>query len=249
MIDIHAHILPHLDDGSDSTQTSLRMAELAVESGVTDLIATPHSNQRGKYENYASPELKEQYYRLKDLLREFGLPLHLHPGMEVYGTPEVPKLLRDGKLITLAGSRYLLIEFGFHEEPYEMEQVLRGVHAQGVTPIVAHPERYYALQAVPDILYDWVRGGTHLQINKGSLTGFFGRDAYQLAITMLEHDLVSFAASDAHGTHRRTPVLADTWRWLEKYVSARRAQRLLEENPKRVLADAPLLDCRPVPFR
>ena len=88
-----------------------------------------------------------------------------------------------------------------------------------------------------------------MQLNKGSLSGFFGRDACDLALRMLDHDLVSFCASDAHGADRRTPVMSETWRWLAGHYSERRAERLLQKNPEQVLADEPLYPCRPVPFR
>ena len=249
MIDIHAHILPGLDDGSNRTHTSLRMAELAARSGVTDLIATPHSNQRGRFENYASEELEGQFQRLKDALRREKIALRLHLGMEVYATSDMAELYRDGKLLTLAGSRYLLMEFGFHDDVYYMEHVLRDVMDTGVTPILAHPERYKALQALPDILVDWVRSGVHLQINKGSLSGFFGRESFRLAETMLEHDLASFVASDAHRADQRTPVLLDTYRWIASRYSEHLADRLLRRNPERVLRNEPLIECEAYPFQ
>ena len=249
MIDIHAHILPHLDDGSDSTAVSLQMAKIAVRSGVTDLIATPHSNQRGQYENYASPMLEEAFSRIRDLLKYEQIPLRLHLGMEVYASSNLMDLLERGKLLTLAGSRYLLLEFGFYDDPEYMAHILHRVLAGGLTPIVAHPERYYALQAVPDHVTDWVVSGVHLQINKGSLFGAFGRDARELAVKLLDHGLVSFCASDAHRSDRRTPSLAEAYDWLAVHDSEITARRLLRENPERVLADQPLAECRPIPFR
>ena len=249
MIDIHAHILPGLDDGADRTRTSLQMAKLAVRSGVTDLIATPHSNQRGRFENYASKELIGRFERLHHLMQEEQIPLRLHLGMEVYASSDMAVLYREGKLLTLAGSRYLLVEFDFHDDVYYMERILQDMLDAGVTPILAHPERYRTLQALPDILVDWVRGGVHLQINKGSLFGFFGRESFRLAVTMLEHDLASFAASDAHRAHQRTPALQETYRWIADHYSERRADRLLRRNPERVLRNAPLAECEAVPFR
>ena len=249
MVDIHAHILPGLDDGSDRTLTSLRMAELAVRSGVTDLIATPHSNQRGRFENYASESLTAQFHRLKEAVSREKLDLRLHLGMEVYATSDLTQLYRDGMLLTLAGSRYLLMEFNFHDDAYYMERVLRDVLDLGVTPILAHPERYQALQALPDIMVDWVRCGVHLQINKGSLSGFFGRESFRLAVTMLEHDLASFVASDAHRADQRTPVLLDTYRWIASHYSEHLADRLLRRNPERVLRNEPLLECGAYPFQ
>ena len=147
MIDIHAHILPGLDDGSDSPETSLMMAYAAVESGVTAIIATPHCNQRGLYENYASPELTGRLERLRGEIKAAGIPLEVYQGMEVFGTRDVPRLLREGKLLTLNGSRYLLIEFAFREDPLYMDRLVHAILEDGVIPIVAHPERYVLMSA------------------------------------------------------------------------------------------------------
>lgn len=248
MIDIHAHILPGLDDGADSPETSLMMAYAAVESGVTAIIATPHCNQRGLYENYASPELTGRLERLRGEINAAGIPLEVYQGMEVFGTRDVPRLLREGKLLTLNGSRYLLIEFAFREDPLYMDRLVHALLDDGVIPVVAHPERYVHLQDIPDILYDWVCDGVGVQINKGSLFGKFGRHAQQLAMAMLWNDLVSCVASDAHGVEMRTTEMADAQDFLTMEFSAALAERLLTENPSRILHDEPLLPGRPTPF-
>ena len=248
MIDIHAHILPGVDDGAADLDTALQMARMAADSGVTDLIATPHCNQRFRYENYADEELTERFVQLEQAVRDAAISLRLHRGIEVYGTLDTAQLLQQGKLTTLCGSRYLLLEFDFSEEPSFMAHVLRSVRAEGVTPIVAHPERYRALQSDPSVLYEWVLRGIHLQINKGSLSGYFGRSAFQTAMRLLRHDLASFVASDAHGVNRRTPVLTDAYDWVQEQFSMRRAERLFQSNPDRVLQDQPLLLCDPRPF-
>ena len=177
MIDLHTHILPGLDDGAPDLETSVLMAAVAAESGVTHLVATPHSNQRGAFENYASPALQVRFDCLCAAVREAGIPLELSLGMEIFGTGDVPKLLREGRLLTINGGRYLLIEFGFHEDPLRIERLLDELLAAGYWPVVAHPERYYGLQRMPNYLYDWVNRGVVLQVNKGSLFGRFGRGA------------------------------------------------------------------------
>ena len=232
MVDIHAHILPGLDDGSKSMAMSLEMAELALRSGVTDLIATPHSNQRRRFENYASDALQGSFLRLQETLRRERLDLRVYPGMEVFATPDLVELYRAGKLLTLANSRYLLVEFSFSEEIDFIWSILRGLLEIGVTPIVAHPERYDALQNLPDILCDWVDAGVHLQINKGSLFGSFGTPAERMAVAMLQHDLVSFVASDAHRADRRTPVLSDAFHWLSLNMSERIAMMKCAERSR-----------------
>ena len=149
MIDLHTHILPGLDDGSPDLETSVLMAAVAAESGVTHLVATPHSNQRGAFENYASPALQVRFDCLCTAVNEAGIPLELSLGMEIFGTGDVLQLLHDGRLLTLGGGRYLLIEFGFHEDPLRIERLLDALLADGYWPVVAHPERYYGLQRMP----------------------------------------------------------------------------------------------------
>ena len=202
MIDIHAHILPGLDDGARDYETAIIMGKTAADNGVTDIIATPHANQRGRYENYASEDLNNRLTVLSAALRHAEIPVTLHLGMEVFGTPDVPELLQKGKVCTLAGSRYLLVEFAFRESPLFMEDLLHRLRAEGVLPVVAHPERYRALQDMPEIMENWAAEGFALQINKGSLTGSFGHSARRTAYRMLEHDLASLIASDAHGADR-----------------------------------------------
>ena len=119
MIDLHCHILPGVDDGSSSEEESCRMARLAVESGVTAVCATPHCNVPGCFDNYRTEALEERFLCLARLLGERDIPLRLYAGMEVYVTPETPRHLREGKLLTLGGSRYLLVEFGF-EAPFSL---------------------------------------------------------------------------------------------------------------------------------
>ena len=75
MIDIHAHILPDLDDGSEDMEESLEMAELAVESGVEIMAATPHSNQTGRFENFQSEQLRNAFEQLRTALKEEKSPL------------------------------------------------------------------------------------------------------------------------------------------------------------------------------
>ena len=239
MIDLHTHILPGLDDGSPDLETSVLMAAVAAESGVTHLVATPHSNQRGAFENYASPALQVRFDCLCTAVHEAGIPLELSLGMEIFGTGDVLQLLHDGRLLTLGGGRYLLIEFGFHEDPLRIERLLDALLAAGYWPVVAHPERYYGLQRMPNYLFDWANRGIVLQVNKGSLFGRFGRGAQAL---------VGCVASDAHGPDVRTPDLAGAWDYLAERCSEELARCLLEDNPGCILRSEPLPEGRFRPF-
>ena len=246
MIDIHTHILYGVDDGARDLGTAVVMAQMAQDSGVTDIIATPHANQRSRYENYVSEDLDDRLIILNAALRQAEIDVKIHPGMEVYGTPDLPRLLRAGKVRTLGSSRYLLVEFAFREDPFFMEETLRRLQAEGVKPIVAHPERYTALQSMPDVLFDWVDAGLYLQVNKGSLSGAFGRSARHLAHFILAHDLAAVVASDAHDADHRTTDLSRIQDYISMEFSHRRAERLLEANPRRILRDEALLPGEPI---
>ena len=237
MIDIHSHILPGIDDGAPDMDTALAMAEMAVESGVTAIVATPHCNVPGRFENYWDFQLRRQYNEFQQALQAAEIPLTVFSGMEVFGTPDTPGLLGKGKLTTLGGSRYLLIEFPFVGYARQATELLREIGAMGYRPVVAHPERYRFTQENPEILNLWLDLGCLMQLNKGSLLGRFGRTAQALALSMLNRGFAGAVASDAHASTVRTTWMLDIWDFLCDETSEDTARLLLEENPRRILGD------------
>lgn len=235
MIDLHAHILPGLDDGAPDMESALAMAEIAVESGVTAIAATPHCNMPGRFENYWGFPLHREFKAFQQALQRAGIKLAILSGMEVFGTPDTPSLLRAGKLTTLAGSRYLLIEFPFDGYGKQATEILGAVAAMGYRPVVAHPERYHYTQDNPALLNRWVKLGCLMQLNKGSLLGRFGRAEQDLAISMLDRGFAAAVASDAHSPTVRTTWMRDVWQFLCEEYSEETAERLLERNPRRIL--------------
>lgn len=242
MIDIHAHIIPGLDDGSMDMGTSIIMAEVAEESGVSAIIATPHANQVRRFENYVSDKLFARADKLRNEIARENIELDIGLGMEIYCTADVPKLLKENKLLTLNGSRYVLVEFGFRTEAAVMESRLYSIMDSGYVPIVAHPERYYDLQDRPEFVDCWISNGIGIQINKSSLFGYFGRGAYNFSHILLENELVSCIASDAHGVESRTTEMAEIFDYIAMEYSEEKAELLLSENPRRVFNNEPLIN-------
>ena len=240
MIDIHTHILPGVDDGARDLRDTLAMAEIAVDNGITDMIATPHFNLPRGYENYAD----EEYWRVFDLARDAiaraGIPLNLYPGMEVFTIADVPMLLRRGSLMTLNRSRYLLMEFAFDGDPDYADMMLEEVAAEGIVPVIAHIERYYFVQDMPQIADDWKRAGYVIQCNKGSFQGRFGREEERLAWQLMDRHLVDVIASDTHRPYRRTPNMLDVYELLARNYPESWLEELFTGNPGRILADKPL---------
>lgn len=249
MIDLHTHILPGVDDGAPDLQTALEMVELAAQSGVTAITVTPHCNMPGYFENYWGLNLRRRIEDFIAALRWTDARVSLYTGMEIFGTPDTPTLLRQGRLMTLNGSRYPLIEFPFDDYAAQATDVLRRTAALGYRPVVAHPERYRYTQADPTLLSEWLRLGCLLQINRGSLIGRFGRASEELAHEMLRRGYAAVVASDAHSPVTRTPWLRDAWDLICEEYSAGAARLLLEDNPRRILADQPLGKAEPVWFR
>ncbi len=244
MIDIHCHILPKVDDGSQSMQMSLDMIATAYDSGVRSMIATPHC-WLGAYDNLASPSLQETWDELYHAVHAAGIPMHLYQGMEIMAFDELAEALQRGMVWTLNGTRYFLIEFSFHEDPAYCRQVLNSCLTAGYLPVIAHPARYFFVQEEPSIVYEWYTMGCAIQLNKDSLLGRHGRNAYEVSHSLLRHHLVSCVASDAHENSMRTTDLDEVrsqllYRYNEEY-----AYMLLEENPSRILRGETLVGYTP----
>jgi protein-tyrosine phosphatase len=164
-------MLPGVDDGSDSMDTSLLMASMAAESGVETVIVTPHCNIPGEAANYPSRELLGRFMALRETIDAAKIPLRILAGAEVFCTADIAELIRAKKLLTLASSRYILVEFAFNEDSIEMNSCLEQIFAEGLTPVIAHPERYNAVQRDRTLPERWFASGYVLQVNKDSIFG------------------------------------------------------------------------------
>ena len=240
MVDIHCHILPELDDGASNMDEAVEMARMAYRSGVKDVIATSHFT--GFVVEQPRVELmRRRYEALAAELKAENIPLRLHLGAEVLCTPETPELARLHKLPTLADTNYVLAEFFFDETFDFMDTMLADIAQCGYRVVVAHPERYGAIQRDPRLLNRWARLGYVLQLNKGSVLGAFGSQAQNTANEILRLGLAHLFASDAHSYHHRTPHMSQIRHWVKEHCDEGYAQILLERNPRRVLEGRPMV--------
>lgn len=237
MIDIHTHILPDVDDGAEDMQDALLMAELSVESGVTTVIATPHSNLPEEFGEYPDADIQMQLRKMRNCLLEREVPLQILSGMEIYATEDVLEKIRGGSLISLNDSGRYLVEFGFHKRSFWITEILNELCEHGYFPIVAHPERYACVQKHPEVVLDWLDMGCQLQINKGSFFGNFGRGSFLAANKLLQNETVTYVASDAHSPYQRTTYMRDIYDFFRLEYSSSLAKKLLTENPQRYLIE------------
>ena len=235
VVDIHCHILPGFDDGSDNIEESVRMARLAVDGGTSVLVATPHSNIPHSYKNYFGPVYAEKFKRLSARLRDENIPLKIYPGNEIFAGGNMVELIKSKRLLTLNNSVYPLVEFDFGVQADEAYEKLDMLIAEGFTPVVAHPERYGFVAEDSDAPLRLKDMGCLLQVNKGSIKGSFGRSAYEAAHAILGQRLADVVASDAHSPYMRTPFLADVNSIISELYSADYADILLNKNPADIL--------------
>ena len=146
MIDIHAHILPGIDDGAEDVYDTLEMARMAADSGVDKIIATPHCNIPGMYGNYFGREYIDRYESVVRAVRKEKIPIEILPGMEVFSTEDLPELIVNHKIMPLNQSRYILMEFAFDEDPEFADSILKRAEEVGARPVIAHAERYEFIQ-------------------------------------------------------------------------------------------------------
>jgi protein-tyrosine phosphatase len=206
MIDLHCHILPGIDDGAANLNVSLGMAQALVADGVSVVVCTPHILP-GLYHN-AGPQIASAVERLEDALGQEGIPLDLVAGADVHMVPDLIAGLRSGRILSIAGSRYVLVEPPHHTAPPQLESFFFSLLVEGFVPILTHPERLNWLQHRYEAIRQLVRAGVWMQITSGSLTGAFGRNAQRWAYRMLDEGCVHVLATDAHDTHRRRPDLS-----------------------------------------
>ncbi len=218
MIDIHCHILPGVDDGSQSMDESLEMARYAVKEGIHTIIATPHHGN-GTWENEANLVF-EKVERLNAELDKNNIPLKVLPGQEVRVRKQVLEECRSGRTIPLNMSRYILIEFSFTELPERIDELFDQLRSRNLIPIIAHPERYPYIVENPQILTRLVSQGSLSQVTAQSLTGSFGPQLQAISLELCRRNLVHLIASDAHNVKTRPFELKEAYETVEEKLGA-----------------------------
>ena len=232
LCDLHTHVLPGVDDGAAHMEASLQMLRNAVASDVTLVVATPHCNRPFVDGNYLDRNLMDRFYQLQQAAKD--IPVQLALGAEAWVDQYLPRYLREGKIPTINGSRYLLTEFPM-DAPEEMfSEMLQTIRELGYIPLVAHPERYAAVCRAPQIVAQWLDMGCHLQLTGASITGEYGKTVQRTATFLLQNDFVACVASDAHGMHRRSNFLMTVYDHLSVRYSKQYAGCLMYENPMRI---------------
>ena len=230
MIDLHCHILPGVDDGARTMEEALQLAQMALHSGVRTLVATPHHRHFG-HDNHA--EILEAFARFQDALEYEQIPLDVRLATEVWVRREDVPPLTEG--MTYPNSPWFLVEFSPDASAAHMQAALARYVEQGFRPVIAHPERYAAVQEDPAIAREWVQAGFGVQVNRDSLLGYFGKRCFYYADVLMRQDWVNLIASDAHRTDTRNTDWNEALEALHARYDGRLLRRCLHDNPAKIL--------------
>ncbi|MEW6754386.1 MAG: CpsB/CapC family capsule biosynthesis tyrosine phosphatase [Candidatus Latescibacterota bacterium] len=234
MIDIHAHVLPAVDDGAASMEEALQMLWRGAAEGIRVAVLTPHLRPEH------GPEQVQLHRRvfagLQAEAQERGLPITLHLGAEVAFRFDMEGAAGWGG-VCLGDSRSVLVDAPLEGAPLGLEQGCFRLRAAGFRPVLAHPERLRFLASRPDTLVRLRAQGALVQVDAGSLAGRLGRHAQAAAERLVALGCVDVVASDAHDVGSRPFSLLEAARRLEVVGGAGTARRLLVTNPGRLLED------------
>ncbi len=236
MIDLHCHILPGVDDGAPDLETALAMARIAVDDGIAIIACTPHITP-GVYDN-SGPDILRAITSLQAALDLSGIPLRLTPGADVHIAPDLGEGLRDGRVPSLGGSRYFLLEPPHHVAPPRLDITVRELIAQGHVPVITHPERLTWIEDHYGLIKALAAAGAWMQVTAGSLTGRFGPRPRYWAERMVDEGLVRILATDAHNLRNRTPRLAEGRDAVAARLGLAEATRMVLDRPAGILANA-----------
>ncbi|MCZ2258567.1 tyrosine-protein phosphatase [Sporosarcina sp. G11-34] len=230
MLDMHAHILPAVDDGPKTLEESIQLIEIAIAEGITDMIATPHAYS--PHYDVSKEQVLEKLMALQREVEKRGLSINLHAGQEIRIQDFVPEKLESGEALTLAGSKYMLLELPSSGIPAYTVPVIQAILSMGIVPIIAHPERNRAIAEKPSRLSRLVNHGALAQVTAGSLAGHFGKGVQSLSMHLIEANLIHSYGSDVHNSKTRPALFEKGLDYLDKRKLHNTVDILLENNAR-----------------
>ena len=233
---MHCHILPRIDDGSEDMKQSLQMLRIAMEHEIVGAIVTPHGSARD-----ASRERVEKIRKLCRIFRaqaerQFDVVFPVFPGQEIMYSSEVRRYIDEGKLLTMADTRYVLLEF-MPQTPYSMLfGAVREMRMGGYVPILAHVERYHTLRE-GDRLEELIDAGAKIQMNYSSVGGSWHSQTTKWCRSKLKEQQVDFLSTDMHDTEHRKPDTKSAERWMTKHLDEEYIRMLVQGNARAILEE------------
>ncbi|MBQ7373163.1 MAG: hypothetical protein IJW64_01190 [Clostridia bacterium] len=204
MTDLHCHVLPFVDDGSDSLENSISMVEEAVKQGVRNMVLTPHFRKGFFCED--DQRVIEVFEDFKKQVERRNLPVNLFLGREITVFKELTQMIENKKFLSLAGGKFVLLEFPYQIE-VDIEEICYGVRLCGFIPVVAHVERYSYFRSVENV-ERLRKSGVVIQVNCAPVVNKSYAEENKFVKKLLKLKLVDVVASDYHYSRNNYMALA-----------------------------------------
>lgn len=230
--DIHCHILPGIDDGASDENVTRQMLQMAYDEGIRVMVSTSH---------YVSAVGDDFWKRRKEALRktasiakEIGDDFRIVPGTEILYSEEALQELIEGKIWTLNGTKYVLVEFPTYVDFPYIRRALCNLQSHGFYPVVAHVERYEAIYSAERI-EELINMGVLLQANAGSIIGKDGRQVKKFLLRLLKNRQLHMIGTDAHGTKTRRPLMKKCAHYIQKKTDEAYCREICRDNARKII--------------
>lgn len=227
-VDIHTHIIPGVDDGSQGIGETMKMVEIAYREGIRIIVATPHYGAWNP--DYDKAKTVKYCRMVRERIKAVHSDMNIYIGNEIYYNPGIVEDLKSGKALTLGGTSYALVEFAVDEDYETICSGLRSFVMEGYRPVIAHIERYYCLQKEIERVKALVDIGAYVQVNARSFLGgrFDKRTAW--CVRLLQNGLIHFIASDCHNSGGRKPIMETAVKKLRQVADRETVDRIVHQN-------------------
>jgi tyrosine-protein phosphatase YwqE len=194
-VDMHSHLIPGIDDGSQSMDQTIALLAKFQSLGYKKVITTPHI-MSDSYPN--TPEIiRSGLEEVRKAIKEVGLTIQIEAAAEYYFDETFMPKIKNKELLTF-GDNYVLVEFAFHSPPQYLEQLFFELQTNGYRPVVAHFERYMYYLGDIEKAKEWRRKGVNIQINLNSLIGHYGPEVRKQAEKLIDAVEFDFVGTDCH---------------------------------------------------
>lgn len=235
IIDVHSHILPSLDDGAADMKESIEMIRSSCGQGIRHVIATPHYS--GQFRKTSPDKIRRMCREVqKTVNKEHGIGIKIYPGQEIMYTGNTVNLLRDRKVLTMADSSYVLVEFLSSADYTDLYRAARELKMHGYRPIIAHAERYGCLRKKGRV-EELRKNGAYIQLNYSTVGGRWHKAPVRWSRRMLRKRNVDFLGTDMHNMRSRKPTTESAVRWMKSHLSGHYAWKIMYGNAEKMIAN------------
>lgn len=237
-VDMHCHIIPHVDDGARTSRQAIKMISIAYENGIRTMIATPHY-EIGHYDDNKELIIKN-FNKIKKLVATKYPDFKIYLGNEIFFSYGVVENLDKGDIFSMAGSGYVLVEFSPNDSYNYIRKSLNEIINGGYIPILAHVERYEEVISSFDNVEELVDAGAYMQVNARTMAGNMGIMLRRKVLKLIKNDLIHFISTDTHSDGKRSPDLSGCLKYLNKKLDKKTINRLLRKNAIKVINNQPI---------